>query len=342
MRVAIAHSNPKVRERIAGLISPQGHVVRALTDCSWILDNLDGPRRPDVAVVELTARAGLDDAVRTLCRAQPHVYVIAVVPDLKATFVQTAYEAGVDDVMSARASGVEVAGRVGALTRIRRWVGSMGVGFASSDEGFDLAALGVWNDLPSLLSSEFSQMLGVKLEIRTVDVLPTLAQSAEIQLTLASETSTASVGIGLEESGAPGFGRAVFGEEVLADVLADAIREFANGAGGAIKRGALTEGYTFSLGLPKMVPPPSLPDDSQVFELHHEDLHLWVWASGGAAKPSRVAASLLKEGMVLAREIRTQSGTLLVTAGSVVTERTVARLVRVVGPTALVDVLCAA
>jgi hypothetical protein len=138
------------------------------------------------------------------------------------------------------------------------------------------------------------------------------------------------------------LGKAVLGDGCAPEAtIADMLREMANTAGGAIKRAALPENLTLTTGIP-----------SNATNVRFEGPGVQSWTmplDGGKANLAivgeirerdnqRVPVTGLREGMVLAHDLRTESGALLVTAGSRLTSTTAERLAQVLGPRFLVEV----
>lgn len=270
-----------------------------------------------------------------------HVYVIASLEHPSGREVREAWQMGVDDIMSAKASPEEVAGRVDAVERIRSWVHTMGDDFVRVPPN-TLSRLTTLTEFPIMICSEFGQMIGADLVSEPLEMVPNLEYAAEIPLTLISDGLNLTIGVGLLKDAVPTFCGVLFGDIVGHDVMADAMREFANMAGGTIKRGADAEGHTFSLGLPAdamFVKPAS---DARVWRLVSGDLELCVWLITRQDARERLSASLLREGMVISKAVNNGAGVMLIPEGTVLTERTVARLLQLLGPSTLVEVARAA
>jgi len=335
MNVLVASKIPRERDRLARMLGGAGHSVQGCGTPAEVEAAMRGAA-PEVAIVCHVAT----DWLQPLAQSDRHIYTIAALTELSGRKVQEAWDLGVDDVMRRAASAEEVLGRVGAVTRIKGWIESMGADFAA-DAPFDVRRLAVVRELGNLLAEEYGGMTGATLEQRPSKKLPAPLYAAEVTLTLAAESVEMTLGVGIEEASAGPFASMLFGEAVPPEVMADAMREFANSAGGAFKRSALNEDQSFSLGLPQdsmLMSPPEGPG----WLLAGGGIRLIVWLIARKDQPRRVTAANLEEGMVLAQAVRNGAGQLLVAAGSVLTQRTVARLIEMVGPTALVEVASAA
>jgi hypothetical protein len=120
----------------------------------------------------------------------------------------------------------------------------------------------------------------------------------------------------------------------------DALRELANTAGGALKRAALSENVSLTTGIPitEPVTPPSAAHACWTLALDGVGCRLAVIGEVRKRSNERVASSKLAEGMVLAHDVRTEAGILLAPAGTRLTVTTAAKLAKVLGPRAHIEV----
>jgi len=335
MNVIVATKLPRERARLARVLGGAGHQVQAAESPEQLAGCLRGAT-PEVAILCHLDPVWMDP----LRGADRHIYVIGALTELSGRRVQGGWDLGVDDLMRRAASPEELLGRVAAVDRIRGWIDTMGDDF-SSDAPFDVQRLHVVQELGTVLAEEFGGITGLSMAYRDHGEPPTLMYAAEVTLTLPEKSVELVLGVGIAEASVTALSHHLFGEEVGGEVMADAMREFANSGGGAFKRAALAEDHAFALGLPHdsmLMSPPEGP----AIELHAGPVAVTVWIAVRQDKPRRVTAANLAEGMVLAQPVRNGAGQLLVAAGSVLTERTVTRLVEMVGPTALVEVAHAA
>ncbi len=338
MHILVAGQDRKECEAYRAVLCSLGHTVAVAHAAGAIGHAVSQGQALDVAVV----CDPVPDWVSPFRdQSDRHIYVIASLERMSGREVRAAWQMDVDDIMSSKASPDEIAGRVDALERIRHWVHSMGDGFALSGTNV-LSDLNTLVQLPGLLGSEFGQMLGADFENEVVSEIPSMEYAAEICLALVSDDVELTIGVGLVKGAVPSFSAVVFGESVGHDVMADALREFANTAGGSVKRGVDSEGRTLSLGLPvdAMYLQPS--GDARAWRLYVDELQLWVWVSARDETPQRLSASMLREGMVISKPVKNGAGVLLVPEGTVLTERTVSRLLQLLGPSTLVEVSRAA
>ncbi len=325
--------------RLSQTLSGLGHSVITAGSADDLVTLLRTEARPDAGLLLQP-----DPSWITALRGAkgPHIYCVGAIEGRSGPAVQALWDQGFDDVMATDASSEELAGRVGALDRIRAWVGTMGDGFATSVEAEEDAPQGVLATIDELLASEFAQMLGTDLHSEPVPSVPSLAYAAEIPLTLSSDGSEVSLGVGVDADGAISIATMLFGEAVADEIMADALREFANTAGGALKRTALDEGHAYSLGLPTnamfIAPDPS----AKGWSLTANGVRMLIWVTKHHQQLRRLTTAMLREGMVISQPVRNGAGVMLVPAGTVLTEQTVSNLLEWVGPSALVEVARAA
>lgn len=333
MRVVIRHDPSDEVDRLARILRARGHQVERLES---LAAGIDGPS-PEVTILSLSGSMAPAFAV-----CGPTTYVIALLPALRGPLVAAAYQQGAHDVMAQGASAEEVIGRVEAPARLRRWSRHLqvhgGEGRPGTCEGIGCTA--VWTSAADVVASELSTMVGASLAVRQAGVLSRFSHGAWIPLSVAGESTRALVGFGMAHDSARVLSRELLASALDDALVADALREFANGAAGALKRGLLAEGFKPSIGLPE--DGVDVPDGARawVLESRHLSIHLWTLLEQTTA--TRVAACQLQQGMVVSRTIRSGSGSVLVAEGCVLTERTVERLVRLVGANTLVSVAEAA
>lgn len=336
MQVLIASKSTRDYDRFAKALQSVGHELVYCASPEEVAAQV-ATGTPDIAIVSSTEDAWISP-IRSV--ATGHTYLIITLAELAGSAVRDAYVAGADDVMKRVASSAEIVGRVEALNRIQQWLPKMPADFGKSD-GFDVLSLRTVEMLDSLLADELAQMVGMPLE--SDPKLPAgVEYAAAIPLNLPSESVEMSLVVGFEADSANAISELLFGEVVPPEVMVDAVREFANTAGGAFKRAAMAEGHTFSLGLPVDKQSITPPAGVKGWVLHSDGVRVTVWVHANASAPVHVSTGDLKEGMVLTQPVRNAAGMVLVTAGSVLTERTVNRLLEMVGPGVMVEVQNAA
>jgi len=337
MNILIATPNHSEQRRLSRVLAALGHNASIAATPEEAIERVQS-QRPDVALVGALTDPWLQ---ATTASGGPHIYRVAMVGRLDGDTASKVWNAGFDDVTTKGACPAEIAGRVEAIERIRGWLHSMGDDFAAGGEE-DILASPLIVELGEALSDEFGAMIGGSLTASRAPRLGDLAYVAEIPLNLVANAQELTLGIGVSAATSDTLGTLLFGEPVDRDVMADALREFANTAGGLVKRNGGDYGMEFSLGLPSDAVFPSPPSDAPIWRVAGEGIELSVWVVTADDCPKRVTASMLSEGMVLTQPILNEAGVMLVQAGAVLTQRTVGRLVELLGPSALVEVARAA
>lgn len=340
MRLLVIDRDSAEGARIVRILGSLGHQVVRVMSQGDLPRALDPVRPPDVAVVVLPDQ----HVARWLPEVEEashrrHIYLIGAMRALTSDAVSMAWDLGMDDIFQWGASAEEVAGRVEALSRIRGWIGTL---LDYADAGpFDLEQLGSWRELGNIVVRELSALVGpvtlLPAADKRPDPTPDVGLGAEVVLSLPDQHLAVRVGLVLPSKSARGLARAAFGEVVSRSMMSDALREYANTVGGAMKRQALGEGHTFALGLPRNTT--ARPrSTARRWWLRHTDFELFAWAAVEGTRPRRVAVGTLQEGYVVVQEIRRDNGRLLVAAGTVLTRRTIDKLANAIGEATLVQV----
>jgi hypothetical protein len=145
--------------------------------------------------------------------------------------------------------------------------------------------------------------------------------------------------VGLTTERTEQFAREVLGGSAGAEAIHEALRELANVAGGAIKRAGLAEGIPMTIGI---------PTNDNFFATQQvrtwsasttSGLRLALGASVSHARALTVRCCELRQGMVLAKDVRSATGLLLVAAGTNLTKSTVQQLARFLDANDRVDIV---
>jgi hypothetical protein len=166
-------------------------------------------------------------------------------------------------------------------------------------------------------------------------------RGATIPMSLADEQLELRVSIVVDAAALQWVKTALLGDpNASTEAADDALRELANTAGGALKRAAFAENVSLTTGLPSTEPfgRPSAAQTCWTLTLDGSDCRLAVTGEARERKNERVLSSKLTEGMTLAHDVRTEAGILLAPAGSRLTVTTAAKLAKVLGPRAFIEV----
>lgn len=195
--------------------------------------------------------------------------------------------------------------------------------------------------LDALLAREFQAMLGVELQAVRAPDAPDVAVCAEIHVSVPEHDSEIVLGVGFDEPSAGVLSELLFGEDLGLAMMRDAVQEFANTAGGALKRAASRDGVELTLGIPEQVAP-NLGGAAYARNLESETFHMRVWAHTERLDNGLATVTELHEGMVLRDDVRDDDGTLVAPGGVAITQETVRRITAALGPEGRVAVLRAA
>ena len=354
VRLLIVDPSRSDRDTTLRMIPPQVHEVRVAQDAASALTILD-EGDVDVVLVEasMTGISGCELVKRIRAReAGSLAYVVVTasrtIPgDLKAAFL-----AGADDFLRKPFAGDELLARIEGLARVRRWASRLLTtkAFPELIQVADLSTISAWTSVDASMCSDLSDMLGFQLApVATASPLDGCINIATLPLSLASERTEVCLAVGIDVATAAELAKTIFGRDsVDDDAIKDMLREIANVAAGAFKRVAASEGRTFTTGLPSEVTPEAFR------KANVRARRQWVGAVEGSPislrfelelrvrELSRVRVSALREGMVVAADIKNPSGALLVAIGTRLTETSLTGLTRALGAQAIVDVLEAA
>jgi DNA-binding response OmpR family regulator len=326
MKVLAAISDAKERKRIAAVLVAAHHEVVEAATAVAAAGMLQGAF--DIALVDvgLVGRA----------RAAPNrVYVIAVVSATAASSdYWTAYNTGADDVMRITATKDELGGRVAALARIRTWAAPR------RSVTQRIASLSIWSNVVDVVAGSLGELIGEPFVLDAGS--GRLVESASsIPLTLTTEEIQLRIGLGIDLETMAALQATLLGGDTSPDAVADAMREIANTAAGGIKRAGLDNGVEFTIGL---------PSNTNILACEATTAHRsWTLRSASGVSftcvaialsnaPKLIATRDLREGMVLARDVRNAMGVLIAPAGTNITRTTVEQLGRLLGATANLEV----
>jgi CheY-like chemotaxis protein len=311
-----------------------------------------GKERFDVAVLDWSLSAPSAQELLREIRASEldsHTYVIAIMTNPSPFAIASAFQSGVDDIVRRPLVREEVVGRVGALDRIKRWASKVLSGKTLDwSGGTDLTALHAWADADRSIRSDLESVIGRELAASATHPVPKDGLCAEIPLTLATEGVDVCLRVSVGERSMHALGALVFGQEMPTDAIRDVLREFANTAAGAFKRAAETEGVVLTTGIPTDVSPSLVQARTgplvREFALRTTDgpIELHCRLSIKSRSIERLPPHKLAEGMVVARDLMSDNGALLVPSGTRLTEATVHRLSQLLRATTVVEIARAA
>lgn len=206
-----------------------------------------------------------------------------------------------------------------------------------------MVSLKSWRNLGQLVADDVAEMAATPITVSrgypahfTAD-----AACATIAMSLPAEQLELRVSVVADPAAMAWIAETLLHDSAARDsAVRDALRELANTAGGALKRAALTETITLTTGIP-------LDDSAARFPGQNCCWNLALSGGSGSLalvgeirirRNQRVSAEQLSEGMVLAHDIRSEGGVLIVPAGSRLTATSANRLAAMLGPRYLLEV----
>jgi CheY-like chemotaxis protein len=350
MRVVLLNDKRPERESMVRTLQQASCLVEPVSDAKGALAAI-ARESPHVVLLALPGTGGAE-LIRLLrgADASGQAYLVALIDATPGgREISAALAAGAHDFLRRPVADLELVERIKAPTRLLKWAQSVSSpAVFDFSNALDVSRLRAWQNMGPVVAEDLAQVLGQPLE--TAKGWPKRfargVRGATIPLSLASDETELRVSIVVDPPTQAWLSGVLLGDPNAGDAaIEDVLRELANTAGGAVKRAALPENITLTTGMPV--------NDSAV-RFQGEGFQSWtVSPDGGKAciaivgeirkrENQRVPASKLREGMVLVHDLRSESGALLVTAGSRLTSTTAARLAQMLGERFLVEVACAA
>jgi CheY-like chemotaxis protein len=349
MRVVLLNERRPERESMVRALQKESCIVEPFGDVKGALAAMTR-EAPQVIVFAVPATGGAE-LIRLVRGADEsgHAYVLAIVDASPGgREILPVLAAGAHDFLRRPFLDAELVERVKAPTRLIKWAQSVTKpSMFDFSNAVDFSRLRVWRDMGSIVGEDLVQMVG-PLEIAKgwPKHLGGKVTGATIPMSLASEKTEVRLSIVVDAPTVAWLGDVLLGDPKADDAAVnDVLRELANTAGGAVKRAALPENITLTMGMPV---------NESVVRFQGDSVQTFMaTANGGKAcitivgeilrrENQRLPASKLREGMVLVHDLRSESGALLVTAGSRLTSTTATRLAQMLGDRFLVEVACAA
>jgi hypothetical protein len=316
MKLLVACVDPLERDRLLAVIADHFPCTGMSADES-LLEAMQRVR-PTMVIAE---RANIADVTMSVARP----VIIGLVPanptsiDLADTLA-----AGADDILRSGALKEEVWIRVANLARMKPRTTPM------PTLTMRIGEVKVLQDIERIVAKELGELLGTSLQ-HTEGAQRPLVHTSVIPLTLVSDHVLVQLGIGVDEATRDKLVEVLLGGDGSCDAMRDALREMANTAGGAIRRAALDDGVSFSIGL---------PSDDNVFSGAGAGQRAWTVSDGNglqldctvamtANRPRRVDVGELREGMVVTRDVVATDGAVVVPAGTSLTTATAQQIGRV-------------
>ncbi len=342
MLVLVVDDNKQTRDALVRHLQTAEYRVVQAADVKGGQIELDR-EKPDVVMLAWTS--GSQEFLKRIraLDASGRSYVIVLLDRNPASDIAALYASGADDFLRLPAVREEVLGRVDAPRRIRGWAsGSHAMDWS---EKFDLQKLQVWRDLGAVIAEDIAQLTG-PFDVSEAADFQGEVRGASIPLSLAKDETELRVSIVAEPAQLRALGGVLLGDENSPEsALDDMLRELANTAGGAVKRAALLEQVAVTTGLPVSESRAVVPADKvRVWsaKLRGTDVRIGLVGEVVSRANQRVQAANLREGMVLAHDLRNPLGALVMPAGTRLTATAAERVGKLLGPRFVVEVACTA
>lgn len=349
MRVILLNDRRAERDAMVRVLPQDTYRVEAVGDETAALAAI-AREAPQVVVFSAPQKGGQDLARRLRGGENAaEAYLLAIVEATPANKeLSSLISAGVHDFMRRPFADAELLERIKAPERLLRWSRSVSKPSAFDfSAALDVTSLRSWRNLGQLVAEDLSEMAGSPFAVSQgyPTHLTADAACASIPMSLAGDQLELRLSIVADAAAAKWIRETLLGDGSAADsAVRDALRELANTAGGALKRAALAESITLTTGIPRDDSAARFPGKHQCFRLQLEGNPgcLAVVGEVRARSNERISAAQLTEGMVLAHDIRSEGGVLIVPAGSRLTATSANRLAAMLGPRYFLEVAPAA
>ena len=345
MRVILLNDRRAERDAMVRALPQDTYRVEAVGDETAALAAI-AREAPQVVVFSVPTKGGQDLARRLRGGENAsEAYLLAIVEATPANKeLSNLITAGVHDFMRRPFADIELIERVKAPERLLRWSRAVSKPNAFDfSAALDVNALRSWRTLGQLVAEDLGEMAGQPFAVSQgyPKQLNGTAPCASIPMSLAGDQLELRLSIVADAVATQWIRGTLLGDPVAPDnAVHDALRELANTAGGALKRAALGESITLTTGIPRDDSSARFPGKHQCWSLELEGGAgcLAVVGEIRARSNERISAAQLAEGMVLAHDIRSEGGVLIVPAGSRLTATSANRLAAMLGPRYFLEV----
>ena len=329
------------RSRIVGWLTEAGHEVIPVANETEL--RIAFQKRPvDVALVAVDD--GDDEnlrLVRSLASAQG-TFLLALIPFRAESSLGRFYDAGADGDLIVPCSPPLFASRLRAIERLKRRV-------EGRLEPLDVAVRATARAAEQIQSA-VSEMLGVVAEVEGAGRPAPDAQIASaacVFLLSAAQGLEIRIAVGGDEASTRAIAAFAFGGEASDDLVIDLLKELANLLMGSLKASLTAAEIACSSGVPIAIAPHHLQQPPASYA-HRDEYTVVV---GGRRLVVQIAMRTklhrfvkpteLREGMVLARDLRNEQDLMLLPIGSRLSEHLLEKLANALPPTMRIEVLIA-
>jgi CheY-like chemotaxis protein len=348
MRVLLLNERASERDAMATALNRTGfHIEAGGDERAAIVALMRGPAEVILIALPPKGGAGLLRKIRS-ADSSGQAFIIGLLdPGPTHKDIVELLGAGMNDFMRRPLVGGELLERVKAPQRLVQWARNLARPAAfSASSSVDVAGMRAWSGLGDAVAGDLAQMVGESFTVRLgwPERFGAGARCASIPMSLAGDELELRVSICVDPTTFDWIRQSLLGDANAPDAsVDDVLREFANTAGGALKRTALEEQVTLTTGIP-VNERLTHSADKQVWSLTLGSNGPCIAVVGEIRKKEniRVPASELREGMVLVHDLRNEGGVLLVPSGSRLTSSTAQKLARLLGPRMFLEVAPAA
>jgi len=302
----------------------------------------------------MTAPRAAEALVKTVRESRPEYTAVMFMGEGSGSTAALAFNAGVDDWVERPLDGallkarVRRAARIAALERVAGKDPSLA---QRQQQDGPIQRLGPWRTFPMLNAVTLTELFGVKFVVANDlgDFKPTHA--TEIRLNLTNELIEVPLVIEMDERGLAALGRTMFGgDEGSVAAQIDMLLEIANTIAGTFSRQALNDKTEMTIGLPaslsvdQALRDMTVTDDRRKVMLKNDELGVRMSVSIGVRSRSniRIPVTKVREGMVLAADLVSEKGVLLMKAGTRFSATQARRVIGLLPETNVVEVADAA
>jgi CheY-like chemotaxis protein len=340
LALIISEKKPE-RDVIAAHLQQVGFRVNAAADRAGAAAFLEG-EPPDVVVLGWSPAAV--EVVRKV-RGQEdakHTYVLALLDkEQTAGTIPSIVQAGCDDFMRRPIAKEELLARADAPQRIAKWKVAPKPAAIDLSAAIDLRNINAFKNMGELVGADLSQLIG-ELEVVEGWLMVGELRGACVPMSVPSEQAELRVSIVVEAKLVRTLAGMLLGDEgAPAAALDDMMREIANTAGGAVKRAALSDKLMVTTGLPVNEARGATRNEMTrcwTARIPGTETQLGIIGEVHKRTNQRLPMTKLQENMVLSRDVRNESGALVMTAGTRLTSTTIERLSGMLGARFVVDV----
>lgn len=344
MRIVLLDEKKLEREALMRGLATAKYSAEAAVDEASALAAITR-EAPQIVMFSVPAKGGAD-LVRRLRGADSsnQAYLLALFDAAPSGHdLSTVLEAGANDFLRRPLLDAELFERLKAPGRLMRWARGVAPTAFDFSAPLEVSSLKSWKSLGQLVAADLSEMAGQTFSTDKTwpDTFGPSLRGAVISMSLAGEQMELRVSIVVDDAALKWVKQNLLCDPNASAAAADdALRELANTAGGALKRAAMAENVSLTTGIPTTEPVtlPSAAHACWTLTLDGDGCRLAVVGEVRKRSNERVASAKLAEGMVLAHDVRTEAGILLAPAGTRLTSTTAAKLAKVLGPRAHIEV----